>query len=100
MKFRRRELAAIMLLHRLYGVGKVNLGLVLDTLRGEMGVTKRTAVNIVKRLRKLGFISILRDSGGLYVELRNPCVVLEEYAMNYVRFRKERAMRSKEARGS
>jgi Mn-dependent DtxR family transcriptional regulator len=94
MRVRRRELASVILLYKLHGTGKVNLGLVVDTLRNEMGVTRRTAVNIVKRLRKLGFLSISRDSEGLYVELRNPCSVLEEYAMNYVRYRRERALKS------
>ncbi len=95
MRVRRRELAAVILLHKLYGVGRVNLGLVLDTLRNEMGVTKRTALNIVRRLGKLGFLAFTRDNEALYVELRNPCMVLEEYAMSYVKFRKERALKLK-----
>ena len=95
VKIRRRELAAAILLYKIYGVGRVNVGLVVDALGSEMGVTRRTAINIVKRLRKLGFLSYWRDNTGLYVKLRNPCSVLEDYAMIYIKSKRERILRMK-----
>ena len=94
MKVRKRELAAAILLYKLYGAGRVNLGLVLDALGGEMGVTRRVAINIVKRLRKLGFLAFWKGESGLYVELKDPCFVLEGYAMSYIKSRRERVLRT------
>jgi hypothetical protein len=94
VKVRRRELAAAILLFKLYGAGRVNVGLVLDALGGEMGVARRTAINIVKRLRKLGFLTFWKSDSGLYVELKDPCLVLEGYAMSYIESRRGRVLRT------
>lgn len=93
MRVSKRELAAAILLHKAYGSNTVNLGLILDMLVKEMGVTRRTALNIVKRLRKLGFLSVKHTGTSIDVEVRNPCSVIENVMLEYVRARRERAAR-------
>ncbi len=90
MRIRRRELAAAVLLYRLYGKSKVNMGDVLDTVRGEFCVTRRTAFNIVKRLGKLGFLKISVEGSSLNVEIMDLVSVLEAKTMDYVKSRKEK----------
>ncbi|MDM7275132.1 MAG: hypothetical protein P3X22_003280 [Thermoprotei archaeon] len=90
MRIRRRELAAAFMLYRLYGASKVNMGEALDTLKGEFCVTRRTAVNIVRRLGKLGFLRVLIEGGSLKVEIMDPVSVLEARTMDYVKSRREK----------
>lgn len=90
MRIRRRELAAAILLYRLYGGSKVNMGEALDFLRREFCVTRKTAVNIVRRLGKLGFLRVSMEGGGLNVEIIDPVSVLEARARDYVKSRRER----------
>ena len=90
MKIAKRELSTAILLYKLYGEESVNIGLVIDTIKRELGVTRRTAVNIVRRLRKLGFLVVESGDVAVNVRLRNPCLVIEEYALNYLKSRKSR----------
>ena len=90
MKIAKRELSAAIILYRLYGEASVNLGLAIDTLREELGVTKKVAMSIVKRLRKLGFLTVESDNLKVEVKVRNPCSVIEEYALRYAEARKHR----------
>ncbi len=62
----------------------------MDILRLELCVTKRTARRIVKRLRRLGLASVLRERDSLVVEVINPAEALERLVLEYSARRRSR----------
>jgi len=89
----KRELAALTILH---GRGpRLEYGEAIELLREELCVTKRTARNIIKRLRRLSLVSITREGGVLVVEAESPCKAVELAVSGYL----ERRMRRCTLRG-
>ena len=84
----KREVAALVLLHE--------AGPVLDVeeaawvLRERLCVTKRTARNIIKRLKRLGAVRVRVDGGRVVVEAVDPCVFLSRLALAYAGSRRAR----------
>lgn len=85
---RKREIAALWLLHE--RGPKLNLGAAVDILRAEFCVTKRTAVNIVKRLKRIGAVRIMRGDGEFIVEAVDPASFIAERASSYIASRRAR----------
>jgi hypothetical protein len=85
---RKRELAALWLLYERGST--LNLGEALDILRSELCVTKRTARNIIKRLRKLGIVEVRVKEGELELKIGNPVDVFKRVVDEYILQRKKR----------
>ncbi|GAB6147514.1 hypothetical protein [Stetteria hydrogenophila] len=85
---RKREVAALWLLHERGPT--LNLGEALGVLREELCVTKRTASNLLKRLRRLGAVKLETRGGGVVVEAVDPAEFIGRLASSYIAFRKGR----------
>lgn len=85
---KKREVAALWLLHR--RGPRLNIGVAIDLLREELCVTKRTASNIVKRLKRIGALKIERDGDSYVVEALDPAEFIGRYASSYIASRKGR----------
>ncbi len=88
---KKREVAALWLLHE--RGPRLNIGVAIDVLREELCVTKRTASNIVKRLRRIGVVKIEREQDGFVVEAMDPTEFIGRYASSYIASRKGRCRR-------
>lgn len=84
----KRELAALYLLHTMGG--DLNYGEAIDILRTRMCMNKKTARNVVKRLRKIGALTVYKEGGELRVRVRSPWEYLEELLSHYVNVRSGR----------
>ncbi len=84
----KRELAALLILWR--EGPDLNLEEALWLLRERLCVTKRTARNIVKRLRKLGLARVYSTGDELRVEVSDPCEALRAVAESYAERRASR----------
>ncbi len=97
MRFpRKREWAALVLLSRRLGEG--NLGEALDILASEMCVTKRTARNIVKRLKRLGLADIIAVGEEIRIRVADPLEALERLTTAYIEGRRARCPLSRRKR--
>lgn len=85
---KKREVAALWLLHS--RGPRLNVGEAIDVLREEMCVTKRTASNIVKRLRRIGAVRLERDGDSIVVEALDPAEFIRRYASSYIASRRAR----------
>jgi len=86
---KKREWAALVLLYERLGP-EANLGDAIDALRTEMCLTKKTARNIIKRLKRLNFIKTEIVDGQVRLRVRNPAEVLREIARSYAANRRKR----------
>ncbi len=83
----RREIAAFYLIS---SSGPLEYGEALELLRSRLCVTKRTARRIIKRLRRLGLVSVERR-GDVFTVTGVPVEVLvERIALNYIESRRRR----------
>ena len=87
MRIKKRELAAMLILSEL---GRANIGEAITTLRAELCVTKRTAINIIKRLRKLGLVNVVARSNDIVVEPVEFCEAMRRIALTYINSRRAR----------
>ena len=87
MKVEKREIAAYLLL---LDKGEINLGEAIDLVSKELCTTKRTARRIIKRLRRLGFLSLELDDKGARIRCRPPREVLERLVAGYIEKRRAR----------
>ena len=87
-KLTRREMAAYYLL--LSAGPRINLGDAVDLLARRMCMTKRTARNVVKRLRKLGIARVISIGDELIVELRSPLELMGEDSDRYIAERRRK----------
>ncbi len=86
----KRELAALYLI---YSRGPdMNYYAAIDLLRSEMCMNKKTARNIVKRLRKIGALTVYMEGGELRVRAEHPWSYLEEKLKSYISGRRSRRM--------
>ncbi|MEN2999793.1 MAG: hypothetical protein ABDH61_04380 [Acidilobaceae archaeon] len=95
MKITKRELSASILLHRSFGEREVNVEEALSLLRREMCLTRSSALNVVKRLRKLGFLEIRKREDSIVVLPYSPLRPLEAMALSHLSSRKERCRTAK-----
>jgi predicted transcriptional regulator len=80
-----RELAALYILHR--RGADLNYGEAIDILRQGMCMNKKTARNVLKRLRKIGAVTVYKDGGELRVRVRSPWEYLEALLSSYIELR-------------
>ncbi len=84
----KRELTALVLL---YDKGpRLNLGEAIEILREELCVTKRTASNIVRRLRRIGAARVEVERERISIEVVSPDELLRRVAEAYLDGRKRR----------
>ncbi|MCX8196288.1 MAG: BlaI/MecI/CopY family transcriptional regulator [Acidilobaceae archaeon] len=93
MRLSKRELAASIIMYKKFGEGEANLEDLVSLLREEMCLTRRSAMNVIKRLRKLGFLEVRAGGRSIAAILRNPLEPLEAMASSYVSSRKGRCRR-------
>ncbi|MCE4620043.1 MAG: hypothetical protein F7C33_03365 [Desulfurococcales archaeon] len=87
MRVEKREIAAYLLL---LDKGEINLGEAIDLVSMELCTTKRTARRIIKRLRRLGFLSLELEDKGARVRCKPPREVLERLVAGYIEKRRSR----------
>ena len=85
---RKREWAALVALAR--RGGELNLGEAVDVLRVDLCVTKRTARRIIKRLSRIGALSLEKSGGEILVKPVEPSVFLEQLVDAYTASRRRR----------
>lgn len=85
---RKRELAALAVLHR--RGPRLNYGEAIEILSIELCVTRKTARNIVKRLRRIGSARIEVSGGSLTVEVESPDSLIYRVVETYLTGRKRR----------
>ena len=85
---KKRELAALWLLYK--KGGEMILGDAIDILRAELCVTKRTASNIIKRLRKLKLLEVKVYPNEIRIKAIDPLSLFENVALEYLEYRKTR----------
>ncbi|MEB3846622.1 MAG: hypothetical protein GSR74_01445 [Desulfurococcales archaeon] len=85
MKVEKREITAYLLL---LDKGEINLGEAIDLVSKELSTTKRTPRRIIKRLRRLGFLSLELDDKGARIRCRPPREVLERLVAGYIEKRR------------
>ncbi|MEB2836475.1 MAG: hypothetical protein GSR80_001640 [Desulfurococcales archaeon] len=85
---RKREWAALVALAR--RGGELSLGEAIDILRVDLCVTKRTARRIIKRLSRIGALSLEKSDGEITVKSVEPSVFLERLVDAYMAGRKRR----------
>jgi DNA-binding MarR family transcriptional regulator len=85
---KKRELAALWLLYSRGGT--LNLGEAVDILRDELCMTKRTASNVIKRLKRLGVADIEVKENEIRVKVKSPFEVLKTLAEEYISRRRSR----------
>lgn len=94
---RRREVAALYLLHQ---SGALELGEAIALLADRLCLTRRTAHNIVKRLRRLGLVRYSRDPAGrVLVRAASPEDLVRAIAIPYIRRRDEEGCTRQPPRG-
>ncbi len=84
---RKRELAAYFLLVK---AGRLNLGEAVELVSGTLCTTKRTARNIIKRLKRIGAVKIRVSGPEIIVEPLPPEVFLEKIVSGYIESRSSR----------
>ena len=87
MRVEKREIAAYLLL---LDKGEINLGDAIALVSNEFCTTRRTARRIVKRLSRLGFLSLEYDDKALRVRCKPPREVLEKLVSGYIEKRRAR----------
>ncbi|MEB3759922.1 MAG: hypothetical protein GSR72_01700 [Desulfurococcales archaeon] len=87
-KLNKRELVAYTLLckHK-----KINYGDAIDLLASELVMTKRTASNILRRLKRLGLIKVKIEDTGIIVEAEDIWRILNDMLERYKTERHRRA---------
>lgn len=85
---RKREWASLALLHE--NGPRLEYGEAINLLRAGMCVTKRTARNIIKRLRSMGYASIAREGDRIVVEVVSPEEAMRKITDSYLSWRKAR----------
>jgi len=66
----------------------MNLGEAIDILRVNLCMTKRTASNIIKRLKKLKLLEIKIYPNEIRIKVIDPLSLIESIALGYLKFRK------------
>lgn len=84
---KKREFIIYYMLYKKYK-DACNIGDAINDLVKELGFTKRTSMNILKRLKAMGFIDIEAEQGEVRVIINPLEKVLDAYLENYVRKRK------------
>ena len=84
---RRRELAAYLLLLE---AGPMNLGDAIDLVRTRLCSNKKTARNIIKRLKRIGALRVVRREGEIIVEPLDPLDFLRVLTRGYIEARSRR----------
>jgi len=92
VRVEKREIAAYLLL---LDKGEINLGEAVDLVSKELCTTRRTARRIIKRLRRLGFLSLELDNKGARIKCRPPREVLERLVAGYIEKRRARCQRGR-----
>ena len=87
---KKRELAALYILYS--RGGDLNYLEAVELLRKEMCMNKKTARNVLKRLRKIGALTVYKAGGELRVKARSPWEFLEEKLQAYIGSRARRCM--------
>ena len=90
MKISKRELSASFLLYRSFGGREVNLEEALSLLREEMCLTRSSALNVVRRLQKLGFLDVRKKDESIVMLPHDPLRPLEAISLSYLSSRKGR----------
>ncbi len=85
---KKRELTALWLLYT--KSSEMNLGMAIDLLRDELCMTKRTASNVIKRLRKLGLVEIRVHNDEIRLKAVSPLSLIENIASQYIELRRKR----------
>ena len=83
----RREIAAFYLLS---SAGTLEYGEALELLRVRLCLTKRTARRLLKRLRKLGLVSVEKRGEVLVVRSAPLEELVERVALNYIEYPRRR----------
>jgi hypothetical protein len=84
---KKREWAALLLLA---DRSPLNLGDAVDILKADMCVTKRTALRIIKRLKRLGLAKIESRGDGVIVSVLKPSEALAILVGRYLEGRRAR----------
>ncbi len=85
---KKRELAALWLLYR--KGESLNLGEAIDVLRKDLCVNRKTALNIIKRLKKLGIAEVRVLENEIQIKLKDPLTLVKYIAEEYLELRKRR----------
>ena len=59
-------------------------------MRSELCTTKRTARNIIKRLKRIGALEIVEEEGRFTVKTVDPSILLYRVAASYIDRRRKR----------
>jgi len=89
---KKREWAALLILA---DKAPLNLGEALDLLKNQMCVTKKTALNIIKRLKRLGLARLEVTPSGVLVSILEPSEALRLLVNRYLEGRRVRCTRGK-----
>ncbi len=85
---KKRELAAYIIL---YDKGpEINLGTAIDLIASRLCTTRRTARNIIKRLRKLNILSISKTSDAIVIRVKDPVDFIRDVTRGYIITRSSR----------
>lgn len=85
---KKREIAALVIL---YKKGRsIEYGTAIDFLRKELCTTKRTARNIIKRLKRIGALSLIKDGDSIVVVVDDPSNILFRLANSYIEKRRKK----------
>ena len=87
---KKRELAA---LYILYSRGNdLNYLEAVELVKNNMCMNKKTARNVIKRLRKIGAITVYKAGGELRVKVMSPWEFLERKLQAYIESKAKRCM--------
>ncbi|MCE4609780.1 MAG: hypothetical protein F7C36_05315 [Desulfurococcales archaeon] len=87
-KLKKRELAAYTLLSK---HKKINYGDAIDLLTSELIMTKRTASNVLRRLKRLGLIKVKIEDTRIIIEVEDIWRILDNMLEKYKAERHRRA---------
>ena len=87
---KKREFLAYYLIYKEYGDKEVNIGNVIDLLIKSFCVNRKTAINIIDHLARIGFVERTRP---LYVRCLSLNDILDKILCSYIESRKKRCKR-------
>jgi len=89
---RKRELAAYWILREYNEI--VNYGTAIDLLRRNLCVTRKVAINIIKRLKKLGLIKVLVSENEVVIKVASFDRVIKQLVNTYINARRARSCKT------
>jgi len=92
VRINKRELAISILLYEVYGEREVNIEDVIGILRSRLCFTRRTALSIIKRLRKTNFITVKVREDSIKVYINNPLESLKRILGGYIEKRSSKCL--------